>query len=749
MRHLLLCVAAAALAFFVGCSTQESTSARKAAPAQQTLQPSAPPRPPAEALTDTVASTNADVPASLPDSIVSAMLEKARQHYISATTAQQSGDSVRSALQFEQAISILDELSYLPGIEEKGDFNDLSKAVIEDYEQYIARIDSLDPRSSVFALRAKLNQFTESIDTLEAGRSTPVYEGTTIPLVVNNLVEQNISFFQGRGRPHMERWLEVSGKYFPLMKQILREEGVPEEIVHLSMVESGINPVARSWARAVGMWQFVKGTGRLYGLTANYWYDERRDFEKATHAMARHMKDLHDEFGDWYLALAAYNSGAGRVYRGIRRSGSTDFWEMRRKLPRETRNYVPQFIAVTLIYMNPEEYGFAGIKPAPPLTYDFATVNDCVSLDVLASCAGADIWTMRELNPELVRWCTPPGMKEYSIRVPRGSVERFKSQYAAIPDDQKRDWIVHMVRKGETLGGIAQKYGIPAEVIQEHNQMASARKLSVGKPLVIPVPRGSSRYASLVEASARIDVESRGRSYRSTRVPPDRTKVQRALASSHKRVPVDSKEFARLSYTVKKGDTVGHIAEWYSCRAADIRNWNDIAYGEPIRVGSELAIWVRKGNVAKYEKIDDLAAADKQALMAARAVPTRPDDAPDANGKYLVKPGDTLEKIAQENGVSIRQLQRWNRIKGSRIAAGQELTIHSDAKAVRIDQSGSTSVGTHMSADGKTIVYVVKKGDTLWDIAKAHGVAPSDLRAWNDLERNSIYAGQELRIHVN
>jgi flagellin-specific chaperone FliS len=180
MRHLLLCVAAAALAFFVGCSTQESTSARKAAPAQQTLQPSAPPRPPAEALTDTVASTNADVPASLPDSIVSAMLEKARQHYISATTAQQSGDSVRSALQFEQAISILDELSYLPGIEEKGDFNDLSKAVIEDYEQYIARIDSLDPRSSVFALRAKLNQFTESIDTLRCTRGQQSRLSSTI-----------------------------------------------------------------------------------------------------------------------------------------------------------------------------------------------------------------------------------------------------------------------------------------------------------------------------------------------------------------------------------------------------------------------------------------------------------------------------------------------------------------------------------------------------------------------------------------
>ena len=212
------------------------------------------------------------------DSLIGEMLEVARQHYMSATTAQANGDSLRASIQFEQALSILNELSYAPEIENNRDFNDLSKAVIDDYGLYIAKTDTLNPESSVFALREKLNQITEISDTLDPGQPKEVAHGTTIPLVMNRLVEQHISFFQGKGREHMERWLHISGKYFPILHGILRQEGVPEEIAYLAMVESGLNPRARSWARAVGMWQFMKGTGSLYGLASTPWFDERRDF---------------------------------------------------------------------------------------------------------------------------------------------------------------------------------------------------------------------------------------------------------------------------------------------------------------------------------------------------------------------------------------------------------------------------------------------------------------------------------------
>jgi membrane-bound lytic murein transglycosylase D len=312
-----------------------------------------------------------------------------------------------------------------------------------------------------------------------------------------------------------------------------------------------------------------------------------------------------------------------------------------------------------------------------------------------------------------------------------------------IPDDQKRDWIVHVIRKGETLGSIAGRYGIPASVIQDHNRISSAKRLSVGKTIVIPVPRGSERYASLVETSARIDVESRAKRSRTMRVQPDRTKVQRALAQANKNAPVDTKSHTRLSYTVKKGDTIGHIAEWFGCRAADIRNWNDISYGDPIRPGSDLAIWVHNTEAARYRGIDDLPFEQKQLLIAKREKATKPTENGDSNGKYLVREGDSLDKIARDHGVSVDQLKRWNQLRGSRIVAGQELTIHADAKSV--DLSG-TKKG---EAQKGSSVYVVKKGDTLWDIAKAHGISPNDLKDWNDLERNKIHEGQELRVRAN
>jgi membrane-bound lytic murein transglycosylase D len=324
-----------------------------------------------------------------------------------------------------------------------------------------------------------------------------------LPLMINDYVAGYISYFSTRGRGVFEGAWTRSGRYREMIFRIFKEEGVPQDLIYMAQAESGFKPLALSRARARGMWQFMASRGVGYGLRRSWWVDDRQDPERATRAAARHLKDLYNQFGDWYLAMAAYNSGPGNVQQAVRRTGYADFWELykRNVLPAETKNYVPIILAMTIMSKNPAQYGLDAVQPDPALKYDVETVNYPVDLRLVAECVDVPVEQLIDLNPSLLRRTTPKD-QPFDLHLPEGSKAKYEAAISTIPAEKRVAWRYYKVQPGDTLAAIARKYRTTERAIAQANDLHGNELLQEAK-LVIPVNGvgvdgkiAYSRYAS-------------------------------------------------------------------------------------------------------------------------------------------------------------------------------------------------------------------------------------------------------------
>jgi membrane-bound lytic murein transglycosylase D len=503
------------------------------------------------------------------------------------------------------------EASLIQGIDESGEANEeppIDEETLAD-NQLLQGYDQTPPEEPGEVL----------------AHAEPVYD---FPVVENDKVRYFTDYFSGRAKETFTLWLERSGRYLPMMRKIFAEEGLPQDLAYLAMIESGFNDKAYSWAHAVGPWQFIEGTGRRYGLKNDWWHDERRDPEKATRAAARFLSDLYKDFdGDWYLAVPSYNAGPGKIREAIKRYETRDFWELSRGkyLKEETKNYLPKLLAVLLIAKQPEKYGFTDLEYHEPIAYETVLLPSSTDVEVIARLSGTDYSLIKKLNPELKRWCTPPEVKDYMVRLPVGSEELFADKYYQLPERQRANYVRHKVRSGDTLLALSKRYGVRVNDIQRLNSIRNARTLQIGDNLIVPLNPDANGSTPLAELKD------------------------------------DYKRSRKASYTVRSGDSLWKISQKFNVTERQLRVWNKLGWSNVIRPGQRLIV---SGKAVSNSVAQSGAAAVERSDTLKKVV-------------YKVRSGDTLWAIGREFAVDARQILRWNNLAENHVLQpGEQLTLH-------------------------------------------------------------------------
>jgi membrane-bound lytic murein transglycosylase D len=460
------------------------------------------------------------------------LIAKVEERFASGEGNFKAGHLEAARRDFDAAVDLMLESGY--DVERDPELHELFRKVVDTVYTYELQAfhagDGFQETPAVPAPIDEVADMTFPVDPRLKDRAEEAAKSIShdLPLTVNDEVLGFLNFFQTpRGKAIVETGLNRSGKYREMIARILREEGVPQDLIYLAQAESAFQPAALSRAGARGIWQFVPWRGNEYGLKRSWWVDERQDPEKATRAAAQHLRDLYGLFGDWYLAMAAYNCGPGNVQKGIERTGYADFWELYRRnvLPRETKNYVPIIVALTLIAKDAAHYG---IHPEleRPVLFDVVKPGSAIDLRLVAETIDADVETLRSLNPSLLRLATPDDPR-FELHLPAGTAAKFSAEIADIPSEKWVSWRRHRVEPGETLTSLAKKYKVTAAAIAAANSLGGSTALSAGDKLIIPAMQPAS------ETKSRL-----------------------------------------VRYRVRKGDTLGGIADQFSVSTDQLRKWN-------------------------------------------------------------------------------------------------------------------------------------------------------------------------------
>jgi len=623
--------------------------------------------------------------------------KQAEEYYAMGVIANREQSWEEAEYYFEKALKILgsvevDTDSLLTP--ETVRYNTLLDNIVTDYRVSLRSMGRLDEDAAPSAILERFGDIEDKLglDSMRVYRDEGRATTYDLPIIINDRVKKSIVYFQTVARDAFKRYLSRSKRYESLFSRVLKEYGLPHDLIYLCLVESGYNPHAYSFARAMGLWQFIASTGRLYGLQRSWWMDERKDPVKATYAATRFLKDLYDKFGSWELAMAAYNGGPGRVEREMKRQRTGDFWKLR--LRQQTMDYVPLIYAAAILAKDPDKYGFTDVQYEPELLWDEVTIERCLELKTIADDLGCGVDDLRTLNPELLRNVTPPNEKGYVLKIPAGQREKFLASYDSYPSPKESNWAKHKVRRKESLASIANRYGVSQYAILESNNLSKGTRLKAGTELIIPVSAlsGSSGSESAREYKSKDGV-----------------------------------------YTVRPGDTMWDIARAFGITTDELRRVNYMGSGSRLHIGQKIKLPSYANKMQGGATEDGKGNSTSETVVASSdIVPTSQSAAPGPGSVYIVRSGDTIWDIARKFNMRTEDIRALNGLgRGSRIHVGQTLVIGAG------------------SASSQVVYYEIKSGDTIALIAQRYGTTISRIMADNpSADPRQLRIGDKIRISM-